>query len=1589
MPPRDAAGNVIRPGTTNLQKFLDTDPNQDNPDNPDFELVIQELEGLRRNPNLSIDTVRQVDEVLAAARQGDTSVLTTPIDEQLNSNPFMDVLGKVGGGIMAGVDWASSVGRSSLNQLGQGLEALGLNSGQDAAFDTAQDELGFSGFLAGLSTGSDPVSGRDLFWDKDYQADGLAATGFAGEDSSFNIPDWIPVLPDRLPTPDIDTVMGLGAEIALDPLTYVRGPGIIDEATGLASIGSVRGGRAGHALRLNTMLRSDKYKDLSMDVKNAVQDSVERGGLTTLVRDANRSTLEGFDVDLLDSLGVQRGLNVRGLTVPKTEGFVELMGALKRGPLKEKAWTRAFDGLGDGISQSAVASFVKSLDADKVAKFTPFEQVGLRDVITRSSLVQRQGLALSADLIGMFSEKYDLIADISEESLRDAIEVVSKSTGDVGQASSEFTAAVVDLVAFAAESDLTVQDLVRGLDEFAGEYVTEAGERLPSPMGNPRGSDPSGLGLVQNSRQFGNGGGAVSPLAKFIASTDNATTSRVLAPGIAWALVNLDAHAARLLPSLDESASLKPWQYLGADTLKNYDEDLAERLAQLQPGLRGSGIVGRGFGSLRQLWGNVAVIQTLDKAADFGSEGLKSSFRKLADEQDVMNDLINKFGLQDFGPVDVLTRGLDEITGSSKSFLDQIRINDGEDVLSDAGTGVAQQFDNYINWVRTENFENLAMGDVTRPLARIEAVVETGQRHARALKNILNDLRNGKAIKALDHQYNNLNFKRAEDMFKEGTLFDEVDRIIAETWYKPDLTGPNVSSARAFDTRDRAVLQFAYQKPGGAQRIDDKLDELTHWIDEWTNVAQNTFDQYARHYRPEVAEQMRKIDTIFYNELIEHSVFGGAVQHILRDSTVATNRVSSLTREELTMLGEKVMDYHFSLEGVTDFFGGATGWADTMLESSRFLNRLNKASLGEIGPDKLLGVLAKGNRTFFRNQATSGPGFMQRNSSGAFRVNFLNGVRTLGVGGYREFGPVYNTSRAALRDEAINLMRPRTSNLWDDIDPDMLDQAHELAYSGVLISQSTATDTLDRAFEAQERSIGGGEEPGLIGRAASANANALARVQGTIEQPYTSLVQTMTQGPGKIGNGRLGANAAQITAGNSLDGLKAATKQELESYFRGALAWSTMRKGGTIADGMLAVSRNHFDYWDLTKSGQVIDELMPFFLFRGRMTRLTFETGMSSPGVIVQNERFRESSRERDPLGAGQFPRYTFGLGGYKGISFEFDPADPIDDVGMNTLKSFGNFVSAPGRNLDEFVQRELIDPLSPIIPWQQMLNIAGRGDGYYEEDLKPVAMMDGIPGSVMNTAVKIPGVKTLLEAGGLIDTRDGELFSTPGAMNYFTEILPLLAVTEKIGEGSGFFQGLEEDFGDNPTEAQLKSLEVDQIKRERQMFNVLFSFAGFPFEIISPDQRDRVADEIGRSIVDFDMAVKLLKSVRDRQYTEAAVRQVANPLEQAVADAAKRAGIDQMYAQVPFQDYRLDYAIPAPDGSILMAVEVDGYAFHSSAEQRLNDSERQADIENQGIPVYRVKSRAFREDPDGEALLLKEAYDEAMRQHVLSFTGG
>ena len=64
------------------------------------------------------------------------------------------------------------------------------------------------------------------------------------------------------------------------------------------------------------MLRGSKYDELSQTVKDAVQESVEQGGITTLIRDAKRSTLEGFDVELLDSLGVQRGPQLCGGDCP-------------------------------------------------------------------------------------------------------------------------------------------------------------------------------------------------------------------------------------------------------------------------------------------------------------------------------------------------------------------------------------------------------------------------------------------------------------------------------------------------------------------------------------------------------------------------------------------------------------------------------------------------------------------------------------------------------------------------------------------------------------------------------------------------------------------------------------------------------------------------------------------------------------------------------------------------------------------------------------------------------------------------------------------------------------------------------------------------------------------------------------------------------------------------------------------------------------------------------------------------------------------------------------------------------------------------
>ena len=137
-----------------------------------------------------------------------------------------------------------------------------------------------------------------------------------------------------------------------------------------------------------------------------------------------------------------------------------------------------------------------------------------------------------------------------EDTLRKTLENADKSVqvanDAIGKKSVDFERAVDDVLLFAARNELTVHQLVEGM----GEFIDEAG--LKPRVGR------DGLGRAANSRQFTSEGAAASPLARFVADTENSTTSRILAPAVAWALVTLDSHATRLLPGMESADSLEP-----------------------------------------------------------------------------------------------------------------------------------------------------------------------------------------------------------------------------------------------------------------------------------------------------------------------------------------------------------------------------------------------------------------------------------------------------------------------------------------------------------------------------------------------------------------------------------------------------------------------------------------------------------------------------------------------------------------------------------------------------------------------------------------------------------------------------------------------------------------------------------------------------------------------------------------------------------------------------------------------------------------------------------------------------------------------
>lgn len=97
-----------------------------------------------------------------------------------------------------------------------------------------------------------------------------------------------------------------------------------------------------------------------------------------------------------------------------------------------------------------------------------------------------------------------------------------------------------------------------------------------------------------------------------------------------------------------------------------------------------------------------------------------------------------------------------------------------------------------------------------------------------------------------------------------------------------------------------------------------------------------------------------------------------------------------------------------------------------------------------------------------------------------------------------------------------------------------------------------------------------------------------------------------------------------------------------------------------------------------------------------------------------------------------------------------------------------------------------------------------------------------------------------------------------------------------------------------------------------------------------------------------------------------------------------------RLFAQYPVGGRRLDFAYivtpMAETWEIRVGVECDGYAFHSSVEQRANDNSRTIEVvEEDGFNILRFTGKQITDDPRRCAQDVADAVDGIYQSHVFT----
>ena len=1375
--------------------------------NPMAQPILDELYKLRRDPAYRND-LDKVNEAIDQITSGSTgeNILGTGSSLLKTVIPGFQALDLLGSAVRSGANQAPAAARSLLGpdlsrRVAPALKSVGLpgtmlGSGLQQEEFTKQDEFGLSGFRAGLSFGEDPVYGKDLWFEKKEKEAGESSESLNFLKILENTPlDVLARVPDwgwaEIASGGQDNLLGLGTEIALDPLTYVGGPGVAAAGRRLPAAGT-RGaaaarrvkaadrrlGREGVAMRIFSNAEqagiqlSDTTKDLVLSSAN--QGASPLGGIL-----ANLDKL-GWDANTLDALGIQRKLTFAGMEIAGTGRAAQALGKTRTGKtslaIKSFFTQSKLDRAGRAKRK---AGFELNKSGVQNSQTPWLDEFKLKSGSKQAALTTR-GLATDTEQrLRSKIQEDPLSFSISEKDVSEVFENLQNEPASFRKLVNEFT-----------------------------EFVNQ-GDRRPT--------------FQDVTRERSNGRSLYDEFFLSNASED----SKILAPGLVTALQALDELARGRGLSAGRSAR-------GAADVGFLPADMSVALSVselLDQGI-GNALGAQGAGSLKQLFGNISIAKLA--GSETVSSTLGSSFFK-ASEANPKNILayFNKLDLD----ADDVASGLNRELESLALGLGKGGVEDAKKIMQ---LNVDQLFlDTYaalqagdLRAVKASNerMRAVGLGQLDKQeefLQEILGLVPAPASRAEYAKRLVDAPLSAQApIKA-----KNLEARKLAN--GQSALEVEVHRILKNQFFNPKLADSTVwDRVNIIEAGDEELLKAAYKiKP---EYVEDSVNEIRSWFEDFTATSQKRMDQYLGG-DVDAIETIENLDVFFTTARLHNNVFSQGLEQASGVSAKAA--LGGLTESEADILARQVMNLHYKGGGV-DSFGQIDGWAGLMKDSSDFVNSLKRSQL--VDKNRATRLLASMNKAF-KDFATFGPGFALRNATGAYRNNFIQGVRTQT---YEEWAPNYSIALRALDDELTNFLPSGGSRIWEEIGASaQREKAKAIASTKMLTTGGVgaAARGLDLTEQASKRVSGYLQD--RVGLA-----------QNQIEQAIIPIVETLTTGfRGGVASPGLKSRVATENA-NSV------TRKEIESYMRGALAWQTLSDGGTIEEAMQKVSRSHFDYWDLIEAGQVIDEFLPFYVFRSRMAVLAAETAMGSPGVASTIYRLENEAKERDPWGAGKFDRYTFGVGGKGGATLAFDFEDPFV-AGFSTLESLASVDPSPSSLLNVFGD-EALGTLAPTPKYlvERNFNVVSGPDGFYEDSLQPLRDRDGLLARVLGAKYASPLRSMLTDARVLRET-DGEILISASSARYLSQAIPILGRLESLFTGQAV---VESDKTRRRRDAQRKASPGEIGEASRKAWNTFFTFTGAPLEIFDESYQLSQVQNTVWDVRGYDDPFSSLKTLRE-----------------------------------------------------------------------------------------------------------------------------